>query len=86
MIVSIISWLVIGLIIGALARLIMPGPDPMGWFATALLGIAGSILGGLVGNLIWHRSVHGGFHPGFLLSLLGSILLLWIYRRSRRVA
>ena len=80
---SFISWLIVGLIAGGLARLIMPGKDPMGLLATILLGIAGSILGGLVSRALW-GSDNGGFHPaGLLLSLVGAVLLLWIWRAIR---
>jgi uncharacterized membrane protein YeaQ/YmgE (transglycosylase-associated protein family) len=73
----------VGLIAGGLARLIMPGKDPMGLLATILLGIAGSILGGLVSRALW-GSDNGGFHPaGLLLSLVGAVLLLWIWRAIR---
>jgi uncharacterized membrane protein YeaQ/YmgE (transglycosylase-associated protein family) len=82
--VQIIWWIIIGLIAGALARLIMPGKDPMGIIATILLGIGGSVLGGLVGSLIW-RSDDGSFlRPGgLILSLLGALLLLFIWRKFR---
>ena len=76
-------WMVIiGLIAGALARLIMPGRDPMGIVMTIILGIVGSILGGLVSWAIWGTdTVDGGFRPaGLLLSILGAIIVLWIYR------
>ncbi len=77
-----IWWLIIGLIAGALARLIMPGRDPMGVLATIVLGIVGSVIGGLVAGLIWRRE--NGFHPGgLILSLLGAILVLWIWRMIR---
>lgn len=77
---SFIWWLIIGLIAGALARLIMPGRDPMGIIATIVLGIVGSILGGLVSMAIW-RNDTDGFHPGgLLLSILGAILVLFIWR------
>lgn len=77
-----IWWLIIGLIAGALARLIMPGRDAMSWLATMLLGIVGSIVGGLIGMAIWRSdTADGGFHPGgLLLSVLGAILVLWIWR------
>jgi uncharacterized membrane protein YeaQ/YmgE (transglycosylase-associated protein family) len=79
---SFLWWLIIGLIAGALARLIMPGKDPMGLLATIVLGIVGSIVGGLVSNLIWRSDT--GFHPGgLLLSLLGAIFALWIWRMIR---
>ena len=79
---SFIWWLIIGLIAGALARLIMPGKDPMGVLATILLGIVGSIVGGFVSSLIWRSE--SGFHAGGLfLSLLGAIVALWIWRMMR---
>lgn len=79
----VIWWIILGLIVGALARLILPGRDPMGWFATFLLGIAGSLLGGFIGGLIWGAN-DGRFHPGgILLSLLGAILLLFVWRKFR---
>jgi uncharacterized membrane protein YeaQ/YmgE (transglycosylase-associated protein family) len=79
---SFLWWLIIGLIAGALARLIMPGKDPMGILGTMILGIVGSILGGFIASLIWRTDT--GFHAGGLfLSILGAILVLWIYRMIR---
>jgi uncharacterized membrane protein YeaQ/YmgE (transglycosylase-associated protein family) len=82
---SFIWWLIIGLIAGALARLIMPGRDAMGLLATMVLGIVGSILGGLVSWAIWGVDEAGrGFRPaGLLLSILGAIIVLWIWRMMR---
>ncbi|HEU4770102.1 MAG TPA: GlsB/YeaQ/YmgE family stress response membrane protein [Pyrinomonadaceae bacterium] len=82
---SFIWWLIIGLIAGAIARLIMPGRDAMGWLATILLGIVGSILGGLVSWAIWGVDETGrGFQPaGLLLSIVGAIIVLWIWRMMR---
>jgi len=82
---SFIWWLIIGLIAGALARLIMPGRDAMGIIATILLGIVGSIIGGLVSWAIWGAdTANGGFRPaGLILSILGAILVLWIWRMTR---
>ncbi|HEU0251534.1 MAG TPA: GlsB/YeaQ/YmgE family stress response membrane protein [Pyrinomonadaceae bacterium] len=79
---SFIWWLIIGLIAGALARLIMPGKDAMGIIATILLGIVGSIVGGLVSWAIWGADTTAtGFRPaGLLLSILGAIIVLWIWR------
>jgi uncharacterized membrane protein YeaQ/YmgE (transglycosylase-associated protein family) len=80
---SFIWWLIIGLIAGALARLIMPGRDAMGVIATILLGIVGSIIGGLVSWAIWGAD-NGQFRPaGLLLSILGAIVVLWIWRMVR---
>jgi uncharacterized membrane protein YeaQ/YmgE (transglycosylase-associated protein family) len=78
-----IWWLIIGLIAGALARLIMPGRDPMGIIATILLGILGSVIGGLVSWAIWGSDTRGFQPAGLLLSILGAILVLWIYRMTR---
>lgn len=80
---SFIWWLIIGLIAGALARLIMPGRDSMGIIMTIILGIVGSFVGGLVSWAIW-GSNNGRFQPaGLLLSILGAILVLWIWRMMR---
>ena len=80
---NIVSWIVVGLIAGALARLIMPGRDPMGIIATILLGIVGSIVGGLVSWAIWGSDTRGFQPAGLLLSILGAIVVLWIYRMTR---
>jgi uncharacterized membrane protein YeaQ/YmgE (transglycosylase-associated protein family) len=79
---SFIWWLIVGLIVGALARLIMPGRDAMSWLSTMLLGIVGSIVGGLISWAIWGPDTRtGGFHAaGFFLSLIGAIVVLWIWR------
>ena len=64
-----------GLVVGALARLALPGPDPMGIFATIGLGLAGSFVGGLLAGLLWVRAA------GFVFSLVGAIVVLYLYRR-----
>jgi uncharacterized membrane protein YeaQ/YmgE (transglycosylase-associated protein family) len=64
-----------GLIVGALARLALPGPDPMGIFATIGLGLAGSFVGGLIAGLLWARAA------GFVFSVIGAIIVLYLYRR-----
>lgn len=78
-----IVWLIVGLIAGALARLIMPGRDPMGIIATILLGIVGSIIGGLVSWAIWGSDTSGFQPAGLLLSILGAIIVLWIWRMAK---
>jgi uncharacterized membrane protein YeaQ/YmgE (transglycosylase-associated protein family) len=88
MLTSIIGSLIIGLIIGALARAIMPGRDPMGCFTTALLGIGGSIIGGLIGSVIWPAEGREGFASShrllhFLLAVVGAVILLWLWRAIR---
>lgn len=78
-IMGLIWTIVVGFIVGALARWFYPGAITMGFWMTALLGIAGSIVGGVVSSLIW-RSPDGRFHPaGFVLSILGAVVLLWAY-------
>jgi uncharacterized membrane protein YeaQ/YmgE (transglycosylase-associated protein family) len=76
-------WVVlIGLVVGALAKLIMPGKDPGGFIVTILLGIAGSLVATWLGRAIgWYRE---GQSAGFIMSLLGAILLLAIYHMVRR--
>jgi uncharacterized membrane protein YeaQ/YmgE (transglycosylase-associated protein family) len=78
---NIVSWIVVGLIAGALARLIMPGRDPMGIFATIVLGIIGSLVGGFVSMAIWRNNNTSAFQgSGLLLSIVGAIVVLWIWR------
>jgi uncharacterized membrane protein YeaQ/YmgE (transglycosylase-associated protein family) len=68
----------IGLIVGALAKFLMPGKDPGGIFITMAIGIAGSIGATFLGQMIgWYRQ---GQSAGFIMSLLGAVLILWIYR------
>ena len=75
---GVIGWIVFGLIVGALAKLIMPGRDPGGIIVTMLLGIAGALAGGYIGRALgWYGPNDGA---GFLMSLFGAIVLLWIYR------
>ena len=75
---NIIWVMIIGLIVGSLAKLIMPGRDPGGIIVTMLLGIAGSLVGGVLGRLL---GLYGpGESAGFIVSTLGAILLLALYR------
>lgn len=76
---------VVGLVIGALAKLIMPGRDPGGVIVTSLLGIAGSVVGNMIGSGLGLYAP--GEPAGFIMSLVGALLLLWIYRMitARRV-
>lgn len=81
---QIIGMLIVGLIAGALARLIMPGKDPMGLLMTAVLGIVGSFVGGFIGSLLWHTEGSSYFRSGgILLSIVGAVLVLWIWRMVR---
>jgi uncharacterized membrane protein YeaQ/YmgE (transglycosylase-associated protein family) len=77
---TLIGWLIFGGVVGAIAKLLMPGKDPGGCLATIALGILGSVVGGLVvGLIVPGRSM---LDPtGWIGSILGAILLLWLYRR-----
>ena len=74
----ILWFLIIGLIVGALAKLIMPGKDPGGIIVTMLIGIAGSFIAGYIGRAVGHYGP--GDRPGIIASVIGSIVLLAIYR------
>ncbi|HEY3131631.1 MAG TPA: GlsB/YeaQ/YmgE family stress response membrane protein [Acidobacteriota bacterium] len=74
-----LAWILFGLIVGALAKLIMPGRDPGGCIITILLGIAGSFVGGFLGQFL------GLYHdplarPSWIMSILGAIVILALYR------
>ena len=73
-----LGWIVFGLIVGVIAKLLMPGRDPGGFIVTMLLGIAGALLGGFLGrSLGWYGP---NDNAGFLMSVLGAIVLLALYR------
>ncbi len=75
---EILGTIVIGLIVGALAKLVMPGRDPGGIIVTILLGIAGSFIAGMLGHALgWYEA---GEAPGWIASVIGAILLLAVYR------
>ncbi|HKA57435.1 MAG TPA: GlsB/YeaQ/YmgE family stress response membrane protein [Gemmatimonadales bacterium] len=75
---GIIATLVIGLIIGAVAKLLVPGRDPGGWIVTILLGIAGAVVGTWLGRLL--GIYHGGESAGWIASIIGAVILLLLYR------
>jgi uncharacterized membrane protein YeaQ/YmgE (transglycosylase-associated protein family) len=78
---SIIGWIVVGLIAGAVAKMLMPGDDPGGIIVTVLLGIAGAIVGGFIAVALGISNGVDDFDIGtFVLAILGSMLLLFIYR------
>ena len=81
MVTQIIGWLVFGLIVGALARLLMPGRQPMGLIFTCLLGIAGSFVGGYIGTLIHGGPLDAAQPAGWIGATVCSILLLFLYGR-----
>jgi uncharacterized membrane protein YeaQ/YmgE (transglycosylase-associated protein family) len=75
----------IGIIFGALARLILPGPDPMSIGATWLLGVVGSLVGGFLGYLLFGADIEDGAVQagGVISSIVGSVIVLFIYRMVR---
>jgi uncharacterized membrane protein YeaQ/YmgE (transglycosylase-associated protein family) len=79
---AILSWILFGLVVGVIAKLLMPGRDPGGFIITILLGIAGAVLGGIIGRAM------GFYGPnqqaGWLISILGAIILLALYRLVAR--
>src|SRR4029450_555790 len=77
-IVHIIGWIVFGLVVGIVAKFLMPGRDPGGFIITAILGITGALVGGFVGRLIgWYGE---GDPVGFIMAVAGSIIVLAVYR------
>jgi uncharacterized membrane protein YeaQ/YmgE (transglycosylase-associated protein family) len=75
---GIVGWIIFGLVVGALAKLVMPGRDPGGCLVTILLGIAGAVAGGFIGRSL---GLYGPAEPaGFVMAALGAVLLLAIYR------
>lgn len=84
---GILGWIIFGLIIGALAKLVMPGKDPGGFVVTILLGIVGALLGGFLGRAL--GLYREGEPAGFVGAFIGAILVLVIYRMAtgrRRIA
>jgi uncharacterized membrane protein YeaQ/YmgE (transglycosylase-associated protein family) len=75
---AILSWIVFGLVIGFIAKLLMPGKDPGGFIVTILLGIAGALLGGFIGRAMGFYGP--GQSAGWIMSILGAIVLLALYR------
>jgi uncharacterized membrane protein YeaQ/YmgE (transglycosylase-associated protein family) len=76
--IGVLGWMLFGLVVGAIAKFVMPGRDPGGIIVTMLIGIVGAVLGGWIGQAIgWYGPQDGA---GFLMSLLGAIILLWLYR------
>ena len=78
---GIIGWIVLGLLAGAIAKLIMPGDDPGGFIVTTLIGIAGALLGGFIASALDIGDLDEFFDIGtWLIAIAGSLLLLLIYR------
>ena len=78
---GIIGTILVGLVIGALARFVMPGDQKMGWILTILLGIGGSMLAGFIGSALgWYQPGQGA---GWIASVLGAVLLLFVVGKLR---
>ncbi len=74
---GVIGWIIFGLIVGVIAKLLMPGRDPGGFVITIIIGIVGSLLGGWLGRAVgWYGPNQGA---GFLMSIVGAVILLAIY-------
>jgi uncharacterized membrane protein YeaQ/YmgE (transglycosylase-associated protein family) len=74
----ILAWIIFGLIVGAIAKLVMPGRDPGGIILTMVIGIVGALIGGWLGRVLGFYGPNEG--AGFLMSVVGAIILLAIYR------
>ncbi len=83
-IISILSWLAFGFLVGAIARALFPGTQPMGLLGTAGLGVVGSVTGGLIGNLIAGAPVLSFHTAGFIGSVLGALLVMVLLGYSTR--
>ncbi len=79
---GILSWILFGLVVGIIAKLLMPGRDPGGFIVTILLGVAGALVGGFVGRAMGLYTENEG--AGWLMSILGAIVLLALYRMMIR--
>jgi uncharacterized membrane protein YeaQ/YmgE (transglycosylase-associated protein family) len=79
---GILTWILFGLVVGVIAKLLMPGRDPGGFIVTILLGIAGALFGGFIGRAMGFYGENQG--AGWIMSILGAILLLAIYRMMMR--
>jgi uncharacterized membrane protein YeaQ/YmgE (transglycosylase-associated protein family) len=79
---GILSWILFGLVVGVIAKLLMPGRDPGGFIITILLGIAGALIGGFVGRALGFYGENQG--AGWIMSILGAIILLALYRMMVR--
>ncbi|HEY7368514.1 MAG TPA: GlsB/YeaQ/YmgE family stress response membrane protein [Thermoanaerobaculia bacterium] len=79
---GILGWILFGLIVGALAKLVMPGKDPGGIIVTIVLGIVGAVVAGFLGKML--GLYQEGETAGFIAAFLGAVLVLWIYRMIKK--
>ena len=80
---GILTWIILGLIVGALAKWIMPGDDPGGIFITILIGIAGALIGGFLSTALGYGEVTGINLGSVVIATVGSLILLFGYRRIK---
>ena len=81
---GILSWILFGLIAGALAKWIMPGEDPGGCVVTMVIGIVGAVVGGWIATMFGMGGIDGFNLGSLLVAVLGAVLLLWVYRLVTR--
>ncbi|WP_409966114.1 hypothetical protein PIECOFPK_02686 [Mycovorax composti] len=81
---TILSWILFGLIAGAIAKALHPGKDPGGWIITIIIGIAGALLGGWISTLLGTPVTENWRFKGFLFAVVGSVILLWLYAMLTR--
>lgn len=81
---GILSWIILGLIVGVIAKVIMPGKDPGGFIITIILGIAGAFIGGFIASRIGFGTVTGFDIRSLLIAVGGSVLLLIVYRMVKK--
>ena len=79
-----LSWLLLGLIAGSLAKFVMPGKDPGGFFVTILIGMAGGVIGGFLGSLIGLGKIESFDLGGIFIATVGAIVLILVYRLIRK--
>lgn len=81
---SIIAWILLGLVAGAIAKALMPGKDPGGFLVTIVIGIVGALIGGFIWNLLTGNDSYGDFDiGGIIIAVIGSLILLGGYRMIR---
>ena len=81
---TVLGWIIFGLIVGIVGKFLMPGKDPGGFLATVAIGIVGALIGGFLGRLL---GMYGQDDPvGFVMAVIGAVLFLWLYRLITRRA
>ena len=81
---TVLGWIIFGLIVGIVGKFLLPGKDPAGFLATVAIGIVGALIGGFLGRLL---GMYGQDDPvGFVMAVIGAVLFLWLYRVITRRA